>query len=152
MMYRGQIYLAVVWFGSTFPPHPSPSSKLDRRRKREGGRGWAWSRIIRQRESRPSLNHSMLSAWIKAMWGQNNLSNCFLNTCLYVHSPLLSTYKVRTCTLYKICNHFFNVFYGWESIRLDVHINIYTVLENTKFAGVFSKNKNHYNCYCIVCR
>ncbi len=63
-IYRGPGFLAVVWFGSTATPS-LPSSlvrKLDRRHTkkteklrqladRRGGKGWAWSRIIRSKES-----------------------------------------------------------------------------------------------------
>ncbi len=59
--YRGPGVLAVIWFDSTPAPSPSsPVSKLDkigRLRKTgslltgEGGRGWAWSRIIWPQES-----------------------------------------------------------------------------------------------------
>ncbi len=72
MIYKGLGYLAVVWVGSSPTPSPlsrqqavylsqsscvSPVALTDR----IGGKGGGTNQIIRPRESRPSINHSILS-------------------------------------------------------------------------------------------
>ncbi len=67
IIYRGPGFLAVVPYYSVPRPSPPSASCLTVCRRssllvEEGERGWAWSQIIRPRESLALHNHSILSA------------------------------------------------------------------------------------------